>query len=180
MTGGRKFVMHVPKGSVVILDIWAAHMNRTSPPASPHTPAVAYTSRTDGQRCNGAPTPIYSSRSGSSTPRRTAGRATHASALPLLRPRPLFPVPCKRMLTPAVVLAFSAGARGCIGQRFAIAESVCVLARLVRRYEILLPEGPRGATGRGREEALREALAWTTGVTITPTNARVRLRRLDV
>ncbi|KAF8889571.1 cytochrome P450 [Infundibulicybe gibba] len=37
------------------------------------------------------------------------------------------------------VLAFSEGPRGCIGQRFALAESVCILANVVRRYETQIP-----------------------------------------
>ncbi|KAF8889572.1 cytochrome P450 [Infundibulicybe gibba] len=36
-------------------------------------------------------------------------------------------------------LAFSAGPRSCIGQRFALAESICILANVVRRYEICVP-----------------------------------------
>ncbi|KIM91676.1 hypothetical protein PILCRDRAFT_58279, partial [Piloderma croceum F 1598] len=71
-------------------------------------------------------------------------------------------------------LTFSAGARGCIGSRFAMTESVCILALLVRQYEILVPSD---LESRSKAEQRYVLLKWTTGVTITPTNSRVRLRR---
>ncbi|KIM74190.1 hypothetical protein PILCRDRAFT_828484 [Piloderma croceum F 1598] len=71
-------------------------------------------------------------------------------------------------------LTFSAGARGCIGSRFAMTESVCILALLVRQYEILVPSD---LELRSKAEQRDVLLKWTTGVTITPTNSRVRLRR---
>ncbi|TFK34437.1 cytochrome P450 [Crucibulum laeve] len=70
-------------------------------------------------------------------------------------------------------VAFSAGPRSCIGQRFAITESLCVLASLVRKYEIILPDDLQG---KPLEEQKRSLLHWTPSVTITPTGARVRLR----
>lgn len=76
---------------------------------------------------------------------------------------------------PVKVLPFSAGARGCLGQKFAMTESVCLLACLVRRYEILLPADVD--VGSLTEADKRRLLAWKTGVTITPANAFVKLRR---
>jgi len=71
-------------------------------------------------------------------------------------------------------MPFSTGARGCIGMRFALAESICMLACVVRQYEILVPADLAGKLWSEQKEAL---LQWTTGVTLTPTNARIRLRR---
>ncbi|KAJ7820996.1 cytochrome P450 [Mycena olivaceomarginata] len=71
-------------------------------------------------------------------------------------------------------LAFSAGPRGCIGQRFAQTESVCVLASLVRTYEISVPERLRA---KPFEEQKRSLLGWVPGVTMTPTNCVVGLKR---
>jgi cytochrome P450 len=73
-----------------------------------------------------------------------------------------------------LVLAFSAGPRGCIGQRFAQTESVCVLACLVRTYEISVPERLRA---KPFEEQKRSLLGWVPGVTMTPTNCVVGLKR---
>jgi cytochrome P450 len=73
-----------------------------------------------------------------------------------------------------LVLAFSAGPRGCIGQRFAVTESVCVLASLVRTYEISVPEKLRA---KPFEEQKRSLLSWIPGITMAPTNCVVSLRR---
>ncbi|KAF9443653.1 cytochrome P450 [Macrolepiota fuliginosa MF-IS2] len=73
-------------------------------------------------------------------------------------------------------LAFSGGPRSCIGQRFAITESVCIIASIVRRYEILLPED---VIGLDFEEQKRRLTRWRPGITIIPTNARVRFRRRE-
>ncbi|KAI0266552.1 cytochrome P450, partial [Gloeopeniophorella convolvens] len=70
-------------------------------------------------------------------------------------------------------LAFSVGARACIGSRFSLTESVCLLACLVRRYEILLPENVAQMDAHERYRLLTK---WTVGVTLVPTNAMVRLR----
>ncbi|KAJ7100094.1 cytochrome P450 [Mycena belliarum] len=72
--------------------------------------------------------------------------------------------------------AFSGGARSCIGQRFALTESVCALAMLVRAYEICVPDH---LLGKPFEEQKSALLRWKPGVTITPTNCTVRLRRRD-
>ncbi|KAF7360213.1 Cytochrome P450 [Mycena venus] len=72
---------------------------------------------------------------------------------------------------------FSGGPRSCIGQRFALAESVCMLASLVRRYEILVP---KHLAGKSFSEQKRTLLKWKPGVTVTPTDCVVRLKRRDV
>ncbi|KAJ7118625.1 cytochrome P450 [Mycena crocata] len=69
---------------------------------------------------------------------------------------------------------FSGGPRSCIGQRFALTESVCALASLVRRYEIVVPEH---IAAKPFEEQKRLLLRWKPGVTITPTDCVVQLRR---
>lgn len=73
-----------------------------------------------------------------------------------------------------LVLPFSAGARGCLGTKFATAESVCILAALVRRYEVL----PFEDLGKDKsfEEYKQRLLKWMAALTITPTNAFVNLR----
>ncbi|KAF7351367.1 Cytochrome P450 [Mycena sanguinolenta] len=64
-------------------------------------------------------------------------------------------------------VAFSAGPRNCIGQRFALTESVCFIASLARNYEISVPQNLRM---KSFEEQKREMLRWRSGVTMTPTN----------
>ncbi|KAJ7247919.1 cytochrome P450, partial [Mycena haematopus] len=71
-------------------------------------------------------------------------------------------------------VAFSSGPRNCIGQRFALAESVCLIASLVRNYEILVPQNLRG---KPFEEQRKEMLRWWPGATMTPANCVVSLRR---
>ncbi|KDQ57720.1 hypothetical protein JAAARDRAFT_35408 [Jaapia argillacea MUCL 33604] len=117
----------IPKGSVVIIDVWASHMNplHWGPDAEEFKPERFIDTET------------------------------------YRWPRDAF-------------LAFSAGARGCIGKRFSLTESICILACLVRRYEILIPED---LLEKGLEERKRVLLSWVLGVTVTPTNARVRVRR---
>jgi len=73
-----------------------------------------------------------------------------------------------------LVFAFSAGARACIGQRFAMTESICLLASVVRRYEILLPVDVLGLSVNEQERIL---MRWKLLATITPMRARVRFRR---
>ncbi|KAF7360202.1 Cytochrome P450 [Mycena venus] len=73
--------------------------------------------------------------------------------------------------------AFSSGPRSCIGQRFALTESVCTLTSLVRRYEISVPEH---LTGKPFEEQKRILLKWRPRTTPTPLNCMVRLRRRAV
>ncbi|KAJ6582916.1 cytochrome P450 [Mycena vulgaris] len=71
-------------------------------------------------------------------------------------------------------IAFSAGPRNCIGQRFALTESVCLLASLIRSYKISVPENLQAATF---EEQKRVMLDWIPGVTMTPKNCIVRVQR---
>lgn len=92
-----------------------------------------------------------------------------SSDLPVLT---FLPILTQRFRT---VLAFSAGARGCIGKRFSITESICLLASLVRHYEILLPDDVDARSAS--EDFKRHALKWTTGITLTPVHAFVRLRK---
>ncbi|KAJ7634640.1 cytochrome P450 [Roridomyces roridus] len=72
--------------------------------------------------------------------------------------------------------AFSSGPRNCLGQRIALTLGVCVLANLVRRYQITLPAH---LEGKPFEEQKRLLLRWIPGVTMTPLDCRVRLRRRD-
>ncbi|KAJ7468050.1 cytochrome P450 [Mycena latifolia] len=71
---------------------------------------------------------------------------------------------------------FSGGTRSCVGQRFALAESVCALASLVRSYDISVPDH---LGSKSFEEQKRLMLRWKLGVTSTPTNCVVRLRCRD-
>ena len=104
---------------------------------------------------------------GSSTPRRTSGRDTHVSLH-----SPTF----QRILNSCVppVLPFSSGARSCIGQRFAVTEMIGIIASVVRRYEIRVPDDVANKPFEEQKEAL---LKWTTGISLTPVNARVKLCR---
>ncbi|KAI5121947.1 hypothetical protein M0805_002018 [Coniferiporia weirii] len=124
----RKFSVHIPKGSIITMDIWATHMN-----------------------------PLH------------WGPDAHQ-----FRPERFIDKPDYKWPRDAF-LPFSAGARGCIGQRFAMTESVCLLACLARHYEILPPDGVDSENLS--ERCKRRLLKWTTGVTISPTNAFVRLRK---
>ncbi|KAJ6570505.1 cytochrome P450 [Mycena vulgaris] len=69
--------------------------------------------------------------------------------------------------------AFSGGSRSCIGQRFALTEIVCVLASLVRSYEISVPAH---LAAKPFEEQKRRLLRWKPILTLTPTDCVVRLR----
>ena len=78
------------------------------------------------------------------------------------------------MFNISLVYAFSGGAHICVGQRFALTESLCILAQIVRKYEICIPEGLKGKLFDEQKEIM---LAWKLGITTTPTNAKVVLRR---
>ncbi|KZW02920.1 cytochrome P450 [Exidia glandulosa HHB12029] len=69
---------------------------------------------------------------------------------------------------------FAAGPRACLGKNFAIAESVCILARIVACYDILPPPHLKGRTF---EEQMEEMLKYRVVATLTPTGARVLLRK---
>jgi len=72
-----------------------------------------------------------------------------------------------------LVAGFSLGPRNCIGQRFALSETVCVLALLIRRWEVLVPVSLEGKT---MEEKKSHMLRWIPGLTTIPANAGVRLK----
>lgn len=70
--------------------------------------------------------------------------------------------------------AFSGGPRSCIGQRFSVTESTCILAHVARKYEVHVPDDLKN---KPWAEQKRILLEWTPGITITPKNARVVFRR---
>ncbi|KAH0826709.1 cytochrome P450 [Lanmaoa asiatica] len=122
-----KFSMAIPAGSVVVLDIWALHMN-----------------------------PLYWGEDAAEfKPERFIDTPSHQW------PRNAF-------------FPFSGGARSCIGQRFALVEMVGILASVVRRYRIRVPDD---LAKKPFEEQKVELLKWTTGMSLTPLNARVKLCR---
>ena len=82
---------------------------------------------------------------------------------------PIVPMQTYRFL----VAGFSLGPRNCIGQRFALAEMVCIVALLIHRYEVLVPESLDGKT---MEEKKSHMLAWIPGLATNPTNAQVRVK----
>ncbi|KAK2464803.1 hypothetical protein APHAL10511_003221 [Amanita phalloides] len=69
---------------------------------------------------------------------------------------------------------FAQGQRSCIGQRFAITEATCILANLIRRYEVLLPTD---LESKPRTEQEKDLFQWIPMMTITPQNTRMRLRK---
>ncbi|KAG6873084.1 hypothetical protein C0995_003128 [Termitomyces sp. Mi166 len=69
--------------------------------------------------------------------------------------------------------AFSGGPRSCIGQRFSLTESACILAHVVRKYEVHVPDDLKNKPWAVQKKIL---LDWTPGITATPTNARVTFR----
>ncbi|KAJ8482549.1 hypothetical protein ONZ45_g14909 [Pleurotus djamor] len=71
-------------------------------------------------------------------------------------------------------LAFSSGARSCIGQRFATTESTCIIASLVRKYEILPPEDIRELSFEDQKRIMLKSIP---GITLTPTYAKVVFKR---
>ncbi len=73
-------------------------------------------------------------------------------------------------------LPFSAGARACIGRRFAEVESVCMLALMIRTFDITpVP------TNESFEHKRERLLAATTKLTLTPAKALpLRLIKRDV
>lgn len=77
------------------------------------------------------------------------------------------------------VLAFSAGARSCIGMRFAYAESVCILANLVRLFEILPARCKKRGAFASFEDMKRYMLKTWPEITTKPVNGFVSLRPLS-
>ncbi|KAF7316111.1 F-box domain-containing protein [Mycena indigotica] len=74
-------------------------------------------------------------------------------------------------------LAFSAGPRNCIGQRFALTEGACILASLVRNFRLAVPERLRGLSVAEQRESL---LAWRPWITMQPFNCSVELSRRKI
>ncbi|PPQ81694.1 hypothetical protein CVT24_003124 [Panaeolus cyanescens] len=70
-------------------------------------------------------------------------------------------------------LAFSTGHRSCIGQKFSTTESLCLVANLVRQFDILPPPDLRDKSF----EEQKSITEWKTWLTTTPSNARVSFRR---
>lgn len=66
-----------------------------------------------------------------------------------------------------------------MGLRFAYAESVCALASLVRRFEVLPPKGLDRSASASFEDVKRHVLKTWPSMTIRPVNGLVRLRPLD-
>ncbi|KAF8556843.1 cytochrome P450 [Imleria badia] len=122
-----KFTMAIPAGSVIVMDIWALHMN----------------------------TLYWGEDVAEFKPERFLDTASYQW------PRHAF-------------LPFSGGARSCIGQRFAVAEMIGVIASVVRWYEIRVPDDLAKMPFEEQKESL---LKWTSGITLTPVNARVKLCR---
>jgi hypothetical protein len=79
-------------------------------------------------------------------------------------------------------MAFSAGVRGCVGSRFALAEAVAILANLVCSYEVLLTPDAElklkemEERGVGLVERMDWLCIWTPGMTLMPHRARVQVR----
>ncbi|KAH8119683.1 cytochrome P450 [Phellopilus nigrolimitatus] len=125
----EKFAVHIPRGSMLMMDVWAVHMSPL----------------------------VWGSDAHTFLPERFIDTANYKW------PRD-------------GLLAFSAGARGCIGNRFATTEAVCLLASLVRQYEILFPTDCHRPTDVVSQGLKREMLKWSNALTLTPTNAFVELR----
>ncbi|ESK87448.1 cytochrome p450 [Moniliophthora roreri MCA 2997] len=71
-------------------------------------------------------------------------------------------------------MPFSYGPRSCIGQRFAMTESVSMLAHMVRKFRVVVPED---LVGRPLEDQKRVLLQWKPQLANIPVNARIRLYR---
>ncbi|KAG9309959.1 cytochrome P450 [Chiua virens] len=124
-----KCAVAVPEGGVVIIDIWAMHMN-----------------------------PLYWGEDAAEyKPERFIDTESHQW------PRDAF-------------LPFLGGPRSCIGQRFAFAEMIGILASIVRRYRILVPDD---LVKKPLEEQKEALLKWETGVTLTPLSPRVKISRRE-
>jgi hypothetical protein len=159
----RTIPIAVPKGSVVMIDISGLHMNR----AFSFFVCLCYLIR----YC--MPLAIHWGEDVDSfKPERFIDTEAYRWPRDACVFHPFFSYAILPNL-PRLDIPFSAGARGCIGSRFAMAQSMCIIANLVRNYEILLP---LSMEGKLREEQERWMLKWTNGATIKPLNAKVRLR----
>ncbi|KAK7038948.1 hypothetical protein VNI00_010340 [Paramarasmius palmivorus] len=139
----EEFPVHIKRGSQVIMDLSSVHMNRRST-------------------------------------LRLVLRAAHNEMLALhwgsdvdeFKPERFIDTDTYRWPRDAFV-AFSAGPRSCIGRTFATTEVLCIVANLVKEYDILPPADLRGKSF----EEQKSITEWKTWITTTPSNARVSLRR---
>ncbi|KAK7455740.1 hypothetical protein VKT23_010772 [Stygiomarasmius scandens] len=67
-------------------------------------------------------------------------------------------------------MAFSAGARSCMGERFGMVESICTLAHIARKFKVVVPDH---LAKRPWTEQKRVLLSWSPMLTLTPHNASV-------
>ncbi|KIK60270.1 hypothetical protein GYMLUDRAFT_168213, partial [Collybiopsis luxurians FD-317 M1] len=70
-------------------------------------------------------------------------------------------------------LAFSAGPRSCLGEQFALIESICVLANVIRKYEVSVPNN---LLRKSRSDQLDHLLHWIPRMTLIPSNSLVNFR----
>ncbi|KAF8556841.1 cytochrome P450 [Imleria badia] len=140
-----KFTMAVPAGSIIAIDIW-------------HCTTTVRHSRLGRDPLDSPPPRIaalYWGDTAEFNPERFLDTASYQW------PRHAF-------------LPFSGGARSYIGQRFVITEMIGVIASVVGRYEIRVPDD---LAKKPFEEQKETLLKWTTGISLTPVNARVKLCR---
>ncbi|KAF8517917.1 cytochrome P450 [Hysterangium stoloniferum] len=71
-------------------------------------------------------------------------------------------------------LAFSLGVRSCIGQRSGQVQTVCILAHLLRRYQVSLPPH---LLGLPFEQQRRILLRFWLGASLSPTDIRLTFSR---
>ena len=67
-------------------------------------------------------------------------------------------------------LAFSVGGRSCIGQRAGQAQSVCILAHIIRYYRVSLPPHLEGLPFERQRSML---LRYLMGASLTPVDLRL-------
>ena len=73
-------------------------------------------------------------------------------------------------------IPFTAGPRVCLGQRFSALESVCIIARILRKYR--LSPTPEVAKLTRREQWVK-LTKWSPGVTATPGKVKLVLQIRD-
>jgi len=61
-----------------------------------------------------------------------------------------------------------------MGERFAMVESVCILAQIVRRYKITVPDTLKGKDIQEQTKALMD---WVPRMTLLPTNSFVNFTK---
>jgi len=72
-----------------------------------------------------------------------------------------------------LVAGFSMGPRNCICHHFALAEAVCIISLLIRRFEVLVPASLEGKT---IEEKKRQVLALRPGISTSASNAWLHIK----